>query len=351
MSRTLICVDMTTALTHNVIKNRAIGASEYQLYNLLDQLKDTISIRCYNHHSCPNIIDSIQYDSFNSLMCNDTDTILIQRFYPIIDTLLAKIKNNKILIWIHDLPDMNIFLGNDIEKIHYYRENMELFKQQILLPILNNPMIHFIANSKHTYDLFMTFIRNHAGVTKFERCIIIYNILYGEEFDTTPIAKIPKRLIYASAWQKGIEKVIDVFRFITKRDPGYTLSLLSPGYDWRHFREYATTLKAEFGDRIVIMGPSTKRELTNAIKESCCCLSSTFNETFGCVFAESYYLGTPVIADKRSGAIREIIGEENIVDYDNKESVWLKLQRLNPRVSLSSIFLVEPNLTKWLALV
>ena len=351
MDRILVCIDMTTALTHNVIKNRAIGASEYQLYSLLNTLKDTISIRCYNHHSQPTIVDSIQYDSFNSLVCNDTDTVLIQRFYPIHDALLAKIKNNKKLIWIHDLPDMNIFLGNDREKIQYYRENTELFKHQILLPILNNPTIHFIANSNHTHDLFMTFIRNHAGVTNFTRCTIIYNILYGDEFDTTPIAKIPKRLIYASAWQKGIEKVIDVFRFIITRDPGYTLSLLSPGYDWVHFKEYATKLKSEFGDKIVIMGPSTKKELATAIKEACCCLSSTFNETFGCVFAESCYLGTPVIADKRSGAIREIIGDKHIVDYDDKESVWLKLHSLNPRVSLDSRFLLEENRTKWLALV
>ena len=347
----LVCLDSTTALTHAVITNRAIGASEYQLYSLLNQLKNRITIRCYNHQNYPNVIDSIQYDSFNSLVCNKTDTVLIQRFYPINDIILAKIKHNKKLIWIHDLPDMNIFLGNDVAKERYYRGNMELFKHQIVLPILNDPRIHFIANSNHTYNLFMTFIRNHAGVTSFARCHVIYNILYGDEFDTTPITKIPKRLIYASAWQKGIETVIDVFRYILKHDSGYTLSLLSPGYDWGNFKEYATELKSEFGDRIVIMGPSTKKELANAIKEACCCLSSTFNETFGCVFAESYYLGTPVIADRRSGAVREIIGDEHIVDYDNNESVWLKLHRLNPHVSLNSNFLVEPNFTKWLALV
>jgi len=284
-------------------------------------------------------------------MCNDTDTVLIQRFYPTNEAILAKIKPNKKLLWIHDIPDMQIFLGNDGEKVKYYRENIDSFKQNILLPILNDPLIHFIANSNHTHDLFMNFIHRHSGVTNFPRCNIIYNILYSDEFDTTPVAKIPKRLIYASAWQKGIVKVIDVFRYIVNQDAGYTLSLLSPGYDWRQFEEYATTLRAEFGDKIVIKGPSTKNELTTAIKESCCCLSSTFDETFGCVFAESYYLGTPVLADKRSGAVREIIGDEHIVDYDRIETVWLKLRSLEPHVSLKSNFLLEQNLTKWIALV
>jgi glycosyltransferase involved in cell wall biosynthesis len=348
---TLICIDSTTKLTHSNIKNRAIGASEYQLYSLLNKLKNTIDIRCYNNNNQPIIVDSIYYDSLSSLSCNHDDTVLIKRFYPTNNTILSKIKTNKKLLWIQDLPDMQIFLGNDREKVIYYRKNVDLFKQEILLPILKDNTVHFIANSNHTYNLLMSFIRKYSDITNYSRCYIIYNILYSDEFDIAPVAKIPKRLIYASAWQKGIEKVIDIFRYIVNRDSEYTLYLFSPGYDWNKFQEYANKLKIEFGDKIIISGPSTKKELATAIKQSCCCLSSTFNETFGCIFAESYYLGTPVIADKRSGAVREIIGDENIVDYDNKESVWLRLYHLNNEVILNTKFLLEENIIKWLALV
>jgi glycosyltransferase involved in cell wall biosynthesis len=246
---------------------------------------------------------------------------------------------------------MNIFLGNDKPKINYYREHHTEFRDDVLLPILNDPSITYIANSEHTRGLFMEFIHKYAGITQYDRCSVIYNILYGAEFDTTPIPKIPKRLIYASAWQKGIWKVIDIFRYIVSRDADYSLTLLSPGYDWWHFKDYASSLKEEFGDRIIILGPSAKRELCIAIKESVCCLSSTFNETFGCVFAESIYLGTPVIADKRSGAVREIIGDANIVDYDNPITVYDKLQTLPVAVTLSSQFLPDLTISKWISLV
>ena len=351
MSHTLVCIDRTSGVTHTDILNRAIGASEYQFYSLLANLKKTIPIRCYNHLRQCRTIDSIEYKSLYALACSASDIVLIQRFYPIEREIRAKIIQNRKLVWIHDIPDMNIFLGNDNTKIQYYRHHHTEFRDDVLLPILNDPTISFIANSTHTYHLFMEFIHKYSDISQYDRCSVIYNILYGDEFDTTPIPKIPKRLIYASAWQKGIWKVIDIFRYIVSRDAEYSLTLLSPGYDWQHFNDYVSRLKEEFGDKITILGPSTKRELCIAIKESVCCLSSTFNETFGCVFAESIYLGTPVIADKRSGAVREIIGDDNIVDYNHANTVYDKLQHLSMTVTLSPQFLPDLTISKWITLV
>ena len=344
----LIAIDLTTNETHTSIKSKAIGASQYQFYNLLNSLQTIHRIKCFNHCGSYEKIDSIEYNSYKSIEVGPTDTVLIQRFYPNNPIVLSKITTNKKIIWIHDIPDFNIFLGMyDTPQEPLFRRDLHKFKNEILIPILTNSSIHFVANSQHTYRLFNEFIQRYAGITNYTRCSVIYNALYGDEFDRTPVEKIPKRLIYASAWQKGIEKVIDIFRYVVARDPNYTLTLLSPGYDWTNYESYAKRLQSEFGSKLLLLGPSTKKDLCTAIKQSICCLSSTFDETFGCVFAESCYLETPVIADVRSGAVREIIGEDFIVDYNNPDRVWSKLQTLPPSVTLHSEFLSEPILLKW----
>jgi glycosyltransferase involved in cell wall biosynthesis len=280
----------------------------------------------------------------------ESDIILLHRFYPIEESIINTIKQNRKIVWIHDIPDISIFVGNDSGKYQYYRNNVEEFKR-LVLSIIEDPLLTFVANSKHTHDMFIKFIEQHTGIQGFSRCTVVYNILYGEEFDTATVEKIPMQLIYASAWQKGIEKVIDIFRNVRLHDSRYTLVLLSPGYDWENFKGYANKLKSEFGDSITIMGPCTKKELSNAIKQSMCCLTSTFNETFGCVFAECYYLGTPVIADIQSGAVKEIIGDENIVDYNNIHSVINKLSSIVTTVSLNERFLPEINIDKWCSII
>ena len=76
----------------------------------------------------------------------------------------------------------------------------------------------------------------------------------------------------------------------------------------------------------MIFGKQSKENYCNIIKSSLCVLSPKFIETFGCVFAESYYLGTPVIADINTGAVKEIIDNSYIVDYDNIDEVYDKIK-------------------------
>jgi glycosyltransferase involved in cell wall biosynthesis len=344
----LICIDTTSNYTHTSVQNRSIGASEYQLYNLLKHLRQFVEIQCFNHRSDFEIIDSIQYDSLQKIEYGVNDIVVIQRFFPIHYNLPDT--NNRKIIWLHDIPDFNVFLGNDDEKVRYYRNHPAEFKKHIET-ILTDASISFVANSNHTKEMFLTFVKTHAGI-QYNRCEVIYNIMYAEEFDTSPVEKIHKRLLYASAWQKGIEKIIDIFRYVVKRDPEYTLAVCSPGYDWENYKKYANEIQNEFGEKLILYGPSNKLELSKAIKESMCCMTSMFNETFGCVFAESYFLGTPVVGDIRSGAVREIIGDTHIVDYNSIEAVWETLQAcMLEKPVLGNEFLLDANLLKWKCLL
>ena len=167
-------------------------------------------------------------------------------------------------------------------------------------------------------------------------------MLYGDEFDMTEVP-VQNQIVYASAWSKGIQHIISLFRYIVTIDAEIKLALLSPGYDHDRFVEFANEIKEEFGERIIIHGPLNKREYSRVLKSSLCTLSPRYPETFGCVFAESYYLGVPVIADVHSGAVCEIIDNDYIVNYDQPENVYTKIQSLKtrPTIRLDEKFLTS----------
>lgn len=352
MNKLLIFIDITSNLNHTNILNKAIGASEYQCYNLIKQLSNSYNIICYNHNHTDNIIDNIQYKHFNEIQHDNIDintTIILQRFIPDINKdLYNKIKNNKIFVWIHDVYcdgpitfNYNKEVPTDISLIHN--------------EIYHNKNINFICVSEHCKSILLNYFSKNNIFIETNRVNVIYNILYNEEFNNVKDIDLivnKKYITYASAWQKGIEQIIKIFDELLKVDNEFILVLLNPGYDWNNFKCYADTLKEKYGNNIIIHGPINKNEYAKIIKESLLVLSSTFNETFGCVFAESYYLGTPVIADYRSGAVKEIIDNTCIVNYDNKQEtiekiLYIKQNRENINVQLDDKFMVEPNINLW----
>jgi glycosyltransferase involved in cell wall biosynthesis len=349
----LIFIDLTTAHDHNSIKHNAIGASEYQAYNLLEQLSNDYRVTCYNHKDTSVKIDNILYKSFKNHLLNDNleTTIIIQRMLPNIHKdIYNKIKEHKILLWIHDLVDNDLFLF-DYEKTANVSE--------IIREIYNNKNINFVFVSNFIREKFKSYFLSNGYSLEDSRLHTIYNIMYEEEYITVKnedISVNKNYITYASAWQKGIEHVVNVFDYAYKMDRELKLVLLSPGYDWKNWSDYCSFLKNKYGTSIIIHGPVNKEMYSRIIKESLVVLSSTFQETFGCVFEESYYLGTPVIADCHSGAVKEIIDNNYIVDYSNKQSIYEKIKYIKENrddihVFLDDKFGLGPNILLWKMLI
>jgi hypothetical protein len=357
----LIFLDCTCDKNHNSIKKKALGASEYQFYNLIQHFSfiNKNKIYCYNFTDGNNLeLDNIYYGHFKHLVDHSIDNsyrIIIQRFFPYEEKLRNKILNNNVFLWIHDIPDINIFVGNNQDVINYFQKEPEKFKEYLKDFFISRPSIFFIFNSNHCKNMFIQFLNNYQLSVDNSRLIVIYNILYEDEIKAIKNKEIPlknNQLVYASAWKKGIKDVIDVFEYIIKKDNKFVLVLMEPGYGMEEYIEYKKDLLTRFPNNIIIHDPLSKDIYSEVIKSSLCVLTSKFNETFGCVFAESYYLGTPVIGDVRSGAVKEIIDNHYIVDYDNKELVFQRLQeivqnRQNNVIKLSDIFLFKKNFSKW----
>lgn len=113
---------------------------------------------------------------------------------------------------------------------------------------------------------------------------------------------------------------------------------------------YELYLKNKYPNNIIIYGPVNKSLYCELIQNSGCVLAPSFPETFGCVFSEAYYLGTPVICDVKSGAVKEIIGKDNVVNYKNFNEVYNKIItkiESNEKIELDEKFMLNYNLTIW----
>lgn len=353
----IIFVDYTSSYTHINVKNRSIGASEYQLYNLIETLSKYIHIYCFNYLNYIKI-DNVTYDNFNKLInfeIDENDVIVFQRFLSFDKLLLNKISKNKKFLWIHDISGFSIFMRNDHLEIN--KHSHETLKNNILLPIQNDGTFQFICNSNNCKLLFVNFLSRFDIKINDERIFMIYNILYDFELIVDKNIKPDKNsMVYASAWSKGIDEIINIFDYIYKKNNNLKLTLMNPGYDYNSYQQYIIVLKNKYGDKINILGPTNKIEYSKVMQSTCCVFSGSRNETFGCVFAESYHFGTPVIADKTSGAVCEIIGINNIVNYNNLEEVYNKFieiqkNRDNLNIQLDEKFYLKYNIVKWCKLL
>lgn len=340
----LYFIDFTTNIRYDEIEDKPIGGSEFQFYNLLYNVSKYENIICYNKIENELRHENILYKNVNEInnnTFNKNDIIVIQRLFPEI-SILQRFKNCKIIITIHDY-DFNAVIFQ-FQKLNYTKEN-------VLNYIVNNDNINFVFNSEFTQKYFnVHFSLNNMRIDK-TRENIIYNALYEKYFIKNNDKEINKKnIVYASGWNKGIFKIIEIFDYILSQDSSFKLILMSPGYEYKNFTNYELFLKNKYPNNIIIYGPVDKLHYCKIIENSGCVLAPSFPETFGCVFAECYYLGTPVICDVKSGAVKEIIGTENVVNYNNVCEVYNKIIKriaANETIILDEKFMFEYNFNLW----
>jgi hypothetical protein len=355
----IIIIDSNSTFTHVNISNKSVGSSEYQLYNLIKNLLLDHKIVCYNKIKEETILDGVLYLNYSNLERDELmkkDIILINKYFPINTKILNKIIKNKIFFWIHNLIEDKIFLNNESIYVKYFKENQEQLKKLLDVGFLKRN-IFFILNSNFTKKLFSNYFNKHNLVIDEKKIIVINNILYNNDFIKIKNTKFDintYNLVYASDWEKGIWDIIKLFDYILSKDKNFILTLLSPTNNIEtQFKQYKNTLKEKYGNNINIIGSVNKEEYSKVIKSSLCVLTSKFSETFGSVFAESLYLGTPVIGDINSGAVPEIVGHNFIVNYDNLDQFYNKLMEIKNNRSITNVklnekYLFDKNFLLWI---
>jgi glycosyltransferase involved in cell wall biosynthesis len=336
-------IDFTSNLRYDEIQDRAIGGSEFQLYNLIYNISKWNNLICYNKIEKEYQSENIIYKNLKELENNNFNTddiIIIQRLFPEIN-LLKKFSNCKIIIFIHDY---------DFNAVLFQFQKSYDDKKEMLHYVNTNENLNFVFNSEFTQNYFNShFLSNNMFINK-TRQHVIYNILYEEYFIRANKKVNKKNLVYASGWNKGILQIIHIFDFILKQDPSFKLILMSPGYEYDKFKDYTLYLKEKYKNNIIILGPVNKIQYCKIIENAGCVLAPAFPETFGCVFAEAYFLGTPVICDVKSGAVKEIIGYENVVNYSNLNETYDKIIskiNIDEKIELNEKFKFDYNFNLW----
>jgi len=356
----IICVDISVGLknipTHKDVEKNAIGGSEYQLFKLLNIISEYKEVIVFNlNNNISKKVDNIFYNNINEFFdfeLGENDIIIIQRFIDHTPKFLDKLKYNMVYVWMHDLTGIFQFIGV-LESVESYQKNPSYFKGYLSKFFLNNYNINFIFPSEFSKNYFSNFINKYDGYITNRRLHVIHNILYEKDFENSrdKIVDINlNKIVFASSWFKNIGKIIEVFDYVHKKNKNYILVFMEHGYESN--RECENEMKQKFGNNVEILGPQNKEKYAEIIKSALCVLISSFPETFGCVFTESYYLGTPVFADYRSGAVAEHLDKQFVLDYDNPEEVfnkleWLRNERRFLDIKLDSKFLLDYNIEKW----
>ena len=320
---------ITKNQNHKTILHDGGGASELLFYTLAYNLSNEHKVVIYNTERNDTIIDNIKYkyiDEKNLNFINNIQNsiIIIQRHFNIAIELHKINPNNKYILWSHDYLEysFNNLSGN------YSQYDINTYYS------INNITIVGVSNF-HKTNIQSKFPDININV--------IYNALFPELFAKHENIIINKNnIIFASSWSKGLNNIIHISSEYYKKNPHFKLILLKPSYD-SNFVNYPF---------IECLGNiKNKAEYCKLLQSCLCVLTTSYQETFGCVFAEALHLGVPVIGDNSIKAgFHEIISEDHMCNFRNPQEVIQKInefQKLYPKVSLDSKFYSKNIIEEW----
>ena len=267
----------------------------------------------------------------------ENSTFIIQRHFDIAINLHKINSKNKFILWSHDYLEHNFsnLSGN--------------YSQDYINAYYSKNAISIVAVSNFHKDNVMSKFPNTS-------IQVIYNALYPELYvkhspDTIEFNE--NQIIFASSWSKGLHNVITIACEYYKVNSSFKLLLLKPSYD---------TCNYNFSNYpfINVLGNiKNKSEYCKLVQSCLCVLTTSYQETFGCIFAEAMHLGVPVIGDNsiRAG-FQEIIPGEYLCNFRNTQEVISKINALKERkrrqeqkdiheVSLDSKFYSKHIIEEW----
>jgi len=331
---------ITKDKNHLSILNDGGGASELLFYTLAHNLSKDYKVIIYNLEKEQLILDNIEYNYFNR---NNLDFIkninnsvfIIQRHFDIAIDLHKINSKNKYILWSHDYLEYSFsnLSGN--------------YSQDYINAYYSKNAISIVAVSNFHKNNVMSKFPNTS-------IYVIYNALFPELYvkhDLTNIDFNDNHIMFASSWSKGLHNVINIACEYYKVNSSFKLLLLKPSYDTRDY---------DFSNYpfINVLGNiKNKSEYCKLLQSCLCVLTTSYQETFGCVFAEALHLGVPVIGDNsiKSG-FQEIISEENLCNFRDSQEVIKKINTLKElrqnhnyklNITLDSKFYSEQIIEQW----
>jgi len=318
--------------THESIMNKGNGASEVLFYLIAKALSQHFNIVIFNREQ-PCKIDDIEYrflpNNMNPNIEDINDSIVIvQRHFNIAIDLHKISPSNRYILWSHD----------------YLEKTFDNLSGNYSPSEINN---YFSVNNINIISVSHFHKKNILNKMPNVNVIPIYNALFPEYFIKEPNINYDKnKIIFASNWAKGLNKILNVGQEYFKLNKEFRLILIKPKYcEWE-----PDLSKYPFIEK---RGCIEHKEEYCKLLQSCLCVFSTsYPETFGCVFAEALHLGVPVIGDSSVNAgFHEIIPKEYMCNFNKPNEVIGMIEQFRnnrPNVNLDKKFYIDSIIGRWL---
>jgi len=322
---------------HNSIINKGAGASELLFYMTAYELSKHIPVIVFNRDT-PQKIDSLEYqflpDNMNPNIENiNNSVIVVQRHMDQLINLHKINPSNKYVLWSHD------YLHDKFSNLsgNYTPKQVNEYFNKHNITIVSVSEFHK---------------KNILSKLPDVNIVTIYNGLFPDIYKINKEIEYDKnKIIFASSWGKGLDKVLRIGREYYSKNDQFKLLLIKPKYcgDW----DVNSNGEYPFIQQIGCI--ENKQQYCELLQSCLAVFSTSYQETFGCVFAEALHLGVPVIGDNNTDAgFREIIPNELMCNFDNPWEVIEKIQNISenrPNVSLDSKFYSDDIINKWLNLL
>mmetsp|Transcript_35360 Transcript_35360/g.92488 ORF Transcript_35360/g.92488 Transcript_35360/m.92488 type:complete len:395 (+) Transcript_35360:125-1309(+) len=191
-----------------------------------------------------------------------------------------------------------------VRRVVYWRENTWPHYDNVpSIDVAIGPELVF--NSWYEY---YTFRQTHQWPNDKVTAVVIPNPVMARPRNATAVVD-PNKLLYASAFRKGLRHAYAAFAAIHAAIPTMRLKLFTPSYgkgqNPRDFDAYPLPESARAN--LDIVGSVGKAELLDEVETSLAVLYPTlYRETFGNSMAEAQALGTPVI-HVETGSLPEVL--------------------------------------------
>lgn len=317
---------------HKTIVEDGGGASELLFFITAMKLADHFSTTIINSNNYSSKIDNVQYMYLpNNLELDiNNSVIVVQRHFSILIDLHIKYPSNRYILWSHD------FLENKFTHLsgNYTSEFIDNY-------FAMNNIITIAVSNFHKQNILLKMPNI--------KIYVIYNALFPELYPKNDNTVINNYIVFASNWAKGIDRVIDIGKEYYKKNTHFKLLLLKPSYCM-----YEPDLSA-YPFIEIIGNIKNKEEYCMILQKSICVLTTSYPETFGCVFAEALHLGVPVIGDNSIMAgFHEIINKDYICNFKQIDKVIDIIERIittKPTVMLDSKFYGNNIILEWIKMI
>lgn len=317
-----------------VLRTRGLGGTEATVIRIAQALAQEHDITVVQHNRTQPSIEGprlrfLPPDSLLDAVRDARHVVLIQKTRLL--RRIARHSSARLWVWLHNYFD---------DEVRFAWPDYLAYRIGIICVSR--------THARHTREYLRRFPLNRALGGRMGRGGVLHQYNPLAEACTAParVRRDPHKLISLSSPHKGLDQIVDAFRWVHAADPRMKLYVANPGYLGCN----ASLLDAP---GIVRLGSLPQAALLAHVREALCVFYPQRKqaETFGLVYAEANAVGTPVLAHD-FGSAREILAASNPpLDTSHSAQVTATVRRWSseggPVVGADPRFLLDTVAAGW----